>query len=499
MKKTKRMICRLFWLVFSASMFLILGAAMSRPLNNLIPGRIAVYTMVWVIFFGCLWLLFILLEKKTAHMRERVQKIMKYGVWVYLVLFGGGLFAVSCLLRCGVFTDYENVYTAALSFARGEEVANWDYFSRWYNNIGNMQALSLIFFLGSWLPRQLDIYYFALLFNVLQVVLVVYCLYFLAGKFIKGHPVAAPLMALAVCTVWIPFWANTSVFYSDQLSLGAGVFGVALLVKARRKRNWFFYAAAAGIMFGCGAVIKVTSATIMIALAIGCFLYQSLWDSRRQLAAALVSCLAVMVLFSAYCRSLPTQEELKVPVEYWFALGLYGNGTYAESEEFAVRCVMAESREERKEIARERIEDQIDNLWNGEHIIGKARQNFGCGDMGAAGYLLFPYQENILWHWFSMDGDYYWKYACLSTSFLFSVFFFMGAGGLLQFAGKGEGGMEEAGFFVPALAFWGLCLFLMLWEAQDKQLYNHSGWVILSMLSSLNLISGRIKKRAFFP
>lgn len=43
----------------------------------------------------------------------------------------------------------------------------------------------------------------------------------------------------------------------------------------------------------------------------------------------------------------------------------------------------------------------------------------------------------------------------------------------------------EVLFFLAALTFWGLCLFMMLWEAQDKFMYNHSGWMIISLIFSL--------------
>lgn len=500
MERMKRIITGLFWLVFSGSMFLILGAALSRPLNNLIPGDMVWYTLVWILFFGVMWRVCCLLEKKVPGMPG----ILKYGVPVYLLLLGAALYAVSCLLRCGLFSDYESIYMAARQFAAGEEVTNWEYFARWYNNVGSMLGLSLLFFLGGWLPAQVDVYYFVLFLNVVQVILVVYCLYALAGKLFYRHPVAAPLMILGISTVWIPVWANTSIFYSDQQSFGAGVFGVTLLIKSwecrkrdtplKKKKLWLFYTVAAGICFGWGAILKVTSATVLIALVIGCFLYRILWEHKRELSVAVISCMMVMVLFSVYCRTLPYQEDagrLKVPAGYWFALGLKGNGTYAESEEFAIRCLAAENVEERQLIIQEQIRREIHNLWNPEHLLAKARQNFGCGDLGAAGYLLFPYHENILWHWFSMDGDYYWKYACLSTAFFFSVLFYLGAGGFLQFLKRGrdgEGGeTEEAAFFIAALAFFGLCLFLMLWEAQDKQMYNHSGWLIFALLCSLNL------------
>ena len=486
MNKVSGKIIKLFWLVFAISMFLILGTALSKPLNNLIPQRMVLFTLVWIVFYGVMWAICCLIEKKLPG----AEKIIRCCLPIYLILLGAALFVVSLCLRSEPITDYESVYEAAYHFAMGEEVTNWNYFSRWYNNVGCMMGLAVLFFLGRWLPEGLDPYYFVLFCNVVQVVLVVYCLYYLVKKLIKNRPVAAPLMTLLVCATWIPIWANTSIFYSDQLSFGAAVFGMALVVKGYEKRNWVPYYCLAGVCFGVGVIMKVTAATVLVALVIACVLFRKLWAVKGRLLLVLACCLAVNGSFSLFCKTLPYQEDLdilKAPVEYWFAIGLVGSGTFADSEEFAMKCLTADNLEIRTEMAREQIAKEIHNLWNPEHIIAKARTNFGCGDMGAAGYLLFPKEENLLWNWFSMEGQYYWKYACLSTAFFFALLFFLGVGGLLQFFKK----ENEPASFVAALAFWGLCLFLMLWEAQDKQLYNHSGVMIFALIATLDLLGKR--------
>lgn len=487
----RRNIIKLFWLIFSISMFLILGAAITKPLNNLVPQRMVLFTMVWIGFYGGLWLLFCFLERKFPGLEKRIKCCLP----IYFVLFGAALFVVCCFLRSMPVTDYADVYNAAWNLAMGEEVTNWSYFARWTNNVGCMLFLSFLFSLGKCLPGDIDLYYFVLLVNVLLVVLFVLCLYYLANTFIKGHPAAVSLMVLAVCGTWIPFFANTSIFYSDQLSLGAGVFGVTLLVKGCRKHRWQIYFLAAGICFGVGITLKVTVSTVVIALAIAALLFPKLWEMKSRLLFAVIGCAVVGGAFSCYSRTLPYQEQvesLKPPVEYWFAIGLVGSGTYAESEDFAVRCLTEGNPGMRTEIVREQIRAEIHNLWDLDHIIAKTRQNFGCGDLGAAGYFLYPVEENFLWHCFSQEGTHFWRYACLTTSFFFSVLFYLGVGGLLQFFKKTD---YDMAFFVAALTFWGLCLFMMLWEAQDKFLYNHSGWMILGLLFSLNLIGERMGKK----
>lgn len=487
MSTLRRGIIKLFQIVFSISMLLIFGISLSKPLNNLVPGRMVFYTLFWVILFIVIWCSACLIEKKFPGLEKK----MKYLLPVILAVYGIALYIVSCLLHSEPLTDYQDVYQAALQFARGEEVTNWDYFARWYNNVGCMLGLSLLFWLGGWLPVTVDIYYFVLLINVIQVVLMIACLYYLAGKVTYRHSLAARLMILVISFMWIPIWGNTSVFYSDQLSLGAGVFGLTLLVMGWNKPRWYLYVSSAGVIFALGAVLKVTSATIVIALPVIGFLFSAIWKNKKQLIVMLVTFAVVFMGYTMFCKTLPYQEasyRLKIPTEYWLAVGLGADGTCAGNWDFVIACATANNYDERVIMAREQIAAEIDNLWDVNHLMEKVRQNFGCGDLGSAGYLIYKDNPNFLWNLFSQEGSYYWKYACVSTSQFFAVLFMLGLGGAIRIFSKRELQEKDMLSLIIQLAFWGLCLFLMLWEAQNKQLYNHSGWMLLLLVNSVDTL-----------
>ncbi len=495
MNQMKTVCFRIFQLMFSVSMFMILLVALTKPLHNLIPGRMVFYTAFWILFLGISWWLACKVEQKC---RGKYDKVLHYILGGYLLLYGIALFFVSCQLRSDVMTDYQSVYETALQLAGGETEINWDYFARWQNNVGCMLVLTLGFLLGRVFPESVDVYYFVLILNVFQVLLVITCLYYLAGVAVKRHVFAARCTMLIVCGLWIPFWANSSIFYSDQLSLGAAVFGITLLVRGR-KRLKIVYFILSGVVLALGAIIKVTSATAFIALLITAFLFCKMEENKRILPVVLLSFFITLAAFVFLCRWMPYQKDsyrLKVPVEYWFALGLGEDGTYAGSEEFAIRCITAENIDARRIIAREQIAEHIDQLWDVKHIVSKVRQNFGCGDLGAARYLLYKDEPNLLWNLFSQEGEYFWKYACVTTSLFFGVLFWLGAGGLVSFIVCRKPKREDFLFFVARLAFWGLCLFLMLWEAQNKQLYNHTGWVLLALVCSLNQVSEMVEGRS---
>jgi hypothetical protein len=492
MNKGKKIIVRLFWIVFTLSMFGILAAALTKPLNNLIPWKMAFYTLVWTAVFAAVYIFSSLIENKDLLKESSLKKLLPF----YMFLFGAALFAVSVCLRSGPISDYENVYWAAYKLANGMEVTNWDYFSRWTNNVGYMFVLSLLFRPVSFFNSEDVSYYFVLFLNVVQVVLMLRCIVYLAGRISPEHSVRLSLTALIIGSIWLPLWANTSIFYSDQLSLAAAVFGITFLVRGYEKDKALKYSLPAGLMFAIGALIKATSATLLIALVFAFLIFKKGREYLRELAVTAAVFVVVFGGFKLYSSSLPYMDDvevLKAPVEYWVALGINGSGTYGDSEDFAIECLTAESYEKRKELAREQIIDNISNLWNKDHIIAKARQNFGAGDLGAAGYLIWPENENLLWNFVSTEGIYYWKYACLTTSFFFAWLLIAALGGAVMCFNKSYD-EKDMPLFTLSLAFWGLALFLMLWEAQDKQMYNHSGIMILMLAVSLNILGEEIPK-----
>jgi hypothetical protein len=473
-------------------MLAIFGIAITRPLNNLIPGRMAAYTLVWLAVFTGIYIAACFVEKNKSTSEKRFKKFLP----VYLVMFGILLFAVSCCLRSGPISDYENVYWAAYNFANGLEIDNWDYFARWTNNVGYMLFLAMLFFPVSFLNNPDVSYYFVLLLNVLQVVMMLRCIVYLAGKISVEHSFKYSFMALVLGSLWLPLWANTSVFYSDQLSLGTAIFGMTFMVRGYEKNKSLLYSIPAGFFFAAGVLIKATSATLFIAGIIACILFCNIKGYVKELAVSAAVFILILGGFKLYSATLPYQEnsdELKAPVEYWLALGINGNGTYAASEGFAIECLAAADYDTRKEIARQEITDNIDNLWNIEHILSKTRQNFGIGDFGASGYLIWPENENILWEFVSSEGIYYWKYACLTTSFFFAWLLMSALGGLCMSV-KRTYYKKDMFNFTISLSFWGLALFLMLWEAQNKQMYNHSGIMIMMLVTSVNLSGERISE-----
>jgi hypothetical protein len=432
--------------------------------------------------------------------KEGFIRIQWWLLITFCLLYAVTLYLISTTLRSEPHTDYGSVYQMALNLAKGESGESyWSYFARWGNNIGVMTVLSIILRIGLFLGFQ-DPYYFALLCNVIQVTVGLLCVFYLSGQF-GSHKFVNQWMTVSLWLLWTPIWGNTNIFYSDQLSFGVSILAFTIWYYGKQRKRKIIWQAVAGFLWGVGAVIKITVLISLIAFIITFFLYEYK-RHIRDLVITLCATLAVLFAFSLYTQTLPSQklkDSLQAPVEYWIALGLQKDGSYASGMDFALECLNAVTLADRTQIAREEIVENWRSFFLLSHLVEKARNNFAIGDFGASGYLSKPMVQNILWEWFSQDGAYFWKYACLSVSFWFAILLILCLGSSITFIESIKHKKCENGqrlFFLCTLTVFGICLFVMLWEANNKQLYNQTPWLLLAVSYCMHLTNqnGRFKR-----
>ena len=480
---------QIFLVAFGILLILITCICLGKPMHNLIPVRMLVYTIIWLGMLCVGRMLLVLLggwnERTGRKYFAKILLVVCLALWAFM------LYVTGCLARSHLYTDYGNVYEAADALAQGLPVTNWDYFSTCTNNRFPMLFLSRLLWMGYVLGMN-DGFYFALGFQVLHVVITAGCLYYLAGRENTENAVADSWTALMLMVLLTPVWGNIAFFYTDQLSFGYSIIGYTMLYFATRvgKRKWFrvLFAAAGGLIWGLAFQIKVTTAIPLIAVGIMMFL-RGLF--RGKIKIAVIFCISFLIVtlgIGARVAALPCEKNVERdsnPVLYWVALGLNGDGSYAANQDFARQCAQAENVGERKKIVQDKIKSDWKNFFSLEHLTAKVRCNFACGDLGASGYMSHPCHEgNLVYETISWEGKYFWKYACFSTAYIFALYLLMALG---AFRGVVRENVETT-VMCSYVAFFGLILFLMLWEAQNKQLYNHSGWIILAAGYGLQMI-----------
>lgn len=470
---------RAFYGCFSLFLLMIMAVVFRYPQNNLIPGKMILFTAIWIgMLYGIKGGLGLLEE----HMKKKglnVEKISGAGLFFYTIFYMICLYLVSVMLRSEPVTDYGAVYQTAKKLAMGEAVKDWSYFSMWTNNLGTLSMLTATMKVSLFLGFK-DPYYGVLLIHVIQAAAVLLSIFYLTGRVKKKA--SLQWFSVILFSMWTPVWACTNAFYSDQFSLGGSVIGTAFLFYATESTvRWKKYscAALAGIFWGLGIVAKVTAAIPLVAFIIlWIFFYRKGWVAFRQglcMLLTLALCVGAMQFISSQYPSKKDESRLKFSTEYWIALGLLGNGTYGDNQEFIENCYLSKNSEARKEYCRQVISEHKENFYDVERLEKKISVIFGTGEISPTSHI-YPEKENLLWQWVHYEGAYYWKYCCLCTGFFYAILVLMFIGCIRRFIWTGE---EKGLIFMSYLAVFGLFFFLMFWEAQNKQLYNHIPWMTL--------------------
>ena len=102
-------------------------------------------------------------------------------------------------------------------------------------------------------------------------------------------------------------------------------------------------------------------------------------------------------------------------------------------------------------------------------------------------------EHNLVWELFSPWGKHYWRTSQLCFCFIFSIYtvYLLGAATTLRRLIKKR---EIHGVKAVAdLSLLGIILFLMVWEANNRQLYNQLPVIILGAVLNIRLlVSGKI-------
>jgi hypothetical protein len=181
-------------------------------------------------------------------------------------------------------------------------------------------------------------------------------------------------------------------------------------------------------------------------------------------------------------------EEYGAPVEYWLALGLVNNGSYLENSDFADICIDTPGMEAKKVIACQYIAENKDEMLDINRINRKIRYNFASGFMGLTDYQCLP--VNFSYEFFNDYGKYGGYTAMLATGYLYAIFIMGILGSFADLKALMKGAKVSSIEFVAQLTIFGLIVFLMLWEAENRQLYNHMPWFALLGACGIKHMSG---------
>lgn len=482
----------LIWTLIYTLHFLMLGAiiilSVTGPQNNLFPWQMAVGTVLGTaLLFGFFWLW----ERIPGEKFKRSTLLYT----ILLILFGAMLYAVSCICRNSPYSldDYIQIWNGASELAGGRELTSVFYFQTYANNIKPMLFLSLLFRLADFLGFQ-DPFYFVLLWSTGQVLTAVWSVSVLAGSSKADRErYRIPILFLFVCT--LPIWANVQAFYTDSMSFMMGIFTLALLkisLETPRKGHMILLLALAGTSAGIGISIKVTVLIPLIAgFIVFCFCRIPL-QKWIHICVFVLCCAVSWKLTDLWAGNFDiwnTAKETCNPAISWIALGLKGNGGWNDNWDFVTHTLSLPSKTEKAQYALQYIQQNRKEFWSVTHLAQKIRFNFASGTFGAANYTYYAIDEhNLLYEGFSPWGKYYWRTSQVCFCYIFSIYtiYLLGTAATLRHLFKRrEIPVMKA---IADLSLFGMALFLMIWEANNRQLYNQISVIILGAVLNIRLL-----------
>ena len=492
MLRLTRKSCITLWAFIYILQIVVLGLiiilSVTEPQNNLFPWQMAIGTVLGTALFCGFFRLW---EKIPCEKLKRNTPLYA----ALLILFGVSLYIVSCIGRNSPYSldDYVQIWNGASELAGGRELTSVFYFQTYANNIKPMLFLSVLFRLADFLHFQ-DPFYFVLLWSVSQVLLAVWSVTVLAGNSrVERERYRIPVLFLFVCM--LPIWANVQAFYTDSMSFMVGIVTLALLktgLETPRRGRAVLLTALAGLSVGMGISVKVTVLIPLIAgFIVFCFCRVPV-QKWKYIGIFILLSIVSWGLTDLWAGSFDiwiTAKETCNPAINWIALGLKGNGGWNDNWDYVTYTLSLPSKAEKTEYALQYIQQNYREFWNISHLVQKLRFNFASGNFGAANYTYYAIKEhNLLYEGFSPWGKYYWRVSQLCFCYIFSIYtvYLLGAVATLRLLLQKK--EVPAAKVAADLSLFGIALFLMVWEANNRQLYNQIPVFILGAVLNIRLL-----------
>ena len=447
-----------------------------------------------------IWIVGLILRKCNLFLMEHKSRLL----FLILIIFAAGLYGVSFVSRNEPMYDYKVLYESALSYASGGE-ADWGYLAQWSNNFGIFIWLLLPMKLCNMMSVS-DPFPVLLAINTILAVWSGYCVFDVLSHFIDDLSIA--FMGLFLYMGFLPLWGGTNYFYTDSVSMFFSIGAVWVIVK--RGDEWIG-CVLAGILWAVGFELKATAAISLIAfewVSVMRFCPQGRAERREYCVMGKEtgtsrggSKIGWLLLLFSFCvclyglqqvrKEFPSYEyeaEYGVPYSYWLALGIHNDGSYPGNIEFAEKLLNTPGFLAKDRLANAYIREHVSDLWNPDHIIAKIRYNFASGKMG-----LSEFNQNSTTFMHELVNDY-GKYGGYSTMFASAYFYAIIVFGLYGSVRVLMSDTKDDLSSIALLTVFGLCAFLMIWESNNRQLYNHIPWYAVFGVLGLRFAYGGEKR-----
>ena len=486
MKRAGSKLYKFILFMFAVELGLVLFVCIPDTQNNLPAGKMILLPLLWTVVATGIYLA----GSKAQGFLEKYHKIL---FPAFLLIYGVVLFALCAMDRTKPRGDWGSVVQGAEYMAGLTDTMNWDYYAKYKNNIIPMLVLAQELKLGKFLGLS-NPHWVGMFTNVLQVIVTLICVFFVCKKAHKDSCVSGWL-GMGLLAIALPTVGHTRVLYTDSLSLCFGILGFVIWLKADEREHkgaaYWSRLVGAGLVWGIGCALKLTVIICVIAVLVYLVLFRLGRDLWKNLVPVVLT-VGIIGLTGAWTDAWPDPElvdSIGTPrFSYWIAIGMKGGGEWVDCLDYMDEMMSLYGIEAREEFTRQFIRENAYEFLNPSHIISKAKVNFANGSLGSSDFMISEKAGNdFVWEWVSQYGSYFWRYNMICTSYFYFTLFMLIFSCVRECVRK-----EPAGpcTFVPLVTCLGMMVYLMIFEANNRQLYNEFMWFICGAVNGIAWLGG---------
>ncbi len=463
----------------------------------MIPGTV----LLTIVFIGLAFLYRRIFDKHKESSNKSQLVISIIIISAYSII----LFTLGVLrgdLHTLVLGDYSAVYNSAMEMADQGILSYPKYFRIYNNNVMPMLFMSIIFKIS----HKIGISeYIPMMF--LSTATIVGSIWAMIGLLSQESDNRWRIPCMLYTIICLPIYVFSTCFYTDTMSFGLGIISLnfaRLYVtnstnkdeatsSKKNSSNWL-YAFFASFFMIYGIIWKITALIPIIAAIITLFLLNKKIPIKK-LIILLVSFLLLFLSMKIWANNYEIYKESKKtsnPVLSWIALGMVGDGSWNASHQFVSDLNELEAKEEKYEFTYDYIRENYKEALSLGHIISKAQRNFSGGTIACKDFLSAYNDETFLWNLMNPWGKYYWRtsqYCFLWISLIYSLAFLSSALAIVDIIRKKDIPFVK---LLTDISIFGIVVFLMLWESNNRQLFNQLPVLIINLFANVDYLSARI-------
>lgn len=468
-------------IIFMATVLIV---SVTGTYSHIAWYKVSFVSAMWMV---CFFVAYCVLKKMEAFLTRNANRILI----IYFFVFFLALSVFSIICANTPNNDYGQVFADSKALLTNGEVY-WQYYAIFKNNYLLLLIMAALRFPAVMLG--FEGFHTTIVFSALCVALTALLIFKILNYY--KVPISVCFLSLIVYSLFLPIWGNTYALYSDQATILLSLlpFYLVAVDTTEKKSNMVARCIFAGF-FACIAFwLKATAIIPLIACLITVIL-TSFKKNVKKILITFASFIICMLCFELVWQQSPASKmtDLHMPVIYWVALGSAGDGGYNDNIDYVHTVINTMTVEAKTEYSVSYMKAHLDEMFSVNHIVSKMRHNFAAGFMGLSTYIhddaspAFPF--------LSAYGRYGGYMMMLATGMYYLLLLLDIIGSVFVLISKQRKPVHNFAL-ISELAIFGLFLFLMFWEANNRQLYNHIPWFVVSGMTVITLLIQQ-RKRAY--